>query len=80
MITKTLLTFATCGPCHMLKNKLSKIEGLVYEVKDYSIPDEREIFGKYNINSVPRLVIERDDGSFEIIQGMDDIIKRIKED
>lgn len=79
MKTKTVLTSSTCGPCKMLKNKLLKLEGLVYESKDYGIKEDQEFFKTHNIRSVPRLVIE-EDGKVEIIQGIDDIIKAIQDD
>lgn len=73
---KILATSITCGPCHMLKNKLEKL-GLEVEIKDYTDPDNIEWFKKHQIKSVPRLVIE-DGDSVEIIQGTDDIIERLK--
>jgi hypothetical protein len=61
----------------MLKNKI-KDENLKVEVKDFTISEDVEFFRKHNIKLVPRLVVE-DGDNVEIIQGMDDIIKAIKE-
>jgi len=78
MITKTLLTSKLCGPCMVLKSKLSKLEYLVYDIKDFTIKEDQPFFIKHNIKSVPRLVIE-DGDNVEIIQGSDDIIKAIQD-
>jgi glutaredoxin len=72
-----LLTSPTCGPCHMIKSKI-KTENLNVEIKDFSNVEDIEFFKKHNIKAVPRLVIE-DGDSVEIIQGMDDIMKVIRE-
>jgi hypothetical protein len=76
---KILLTSTTCGPCHVLKNRIKNL-GLEVETKNF--PDETEIFKKYAVKSLPSLLIydEEDDTKFELIQGMDDIIARIKND
>lgn len=76
-MTVTLATSKFCGPCMMLKNKLAA-QNLEVDMKDYSIPEEMEWFKTHGIKSVPRLVIENDDGTIEVIQGMDDIIDAIK--
>jgi glutaredoxin len=73
----TLLTSFQCGPCYTIKNKI-KDENLKVEVKDFTISEDMEFFRKHNIKSVPRLLVE-DGDNVEIIQGMDDIIKAIKE-
>jgi hypothetical protein len=72
-----LTTSAQCGPCHMLKAKI-KMENLKVEVKDFADPINIDFFRKHKIKAVPRLVVE-DGDNVEIIQGMDDIIKAIKE-
>ena len=74
--TVTLATSRICGPCTMLKNKLASLK-LEVDVKDFNIDEDKEFFTKHNIRSVPRLIVESDDG-VEIIQGMDDIIETIK--
>ena len=76
---KILLTSTTCGPCHMLKSKIKNL-GLEVEIKNF--PEETELFKKYAVKAVPRLLIidDDDDTKFELIQGMDDIIARIKND
>jgi len=72
----TLCISPSCGPCSMLKSKLSKL-GLEVEVKDYSLAGDREFFIKHEIRSVPRLVVE-DGENVTIIQGIDEIIKEIE--
>jgi len=77
MIKKTLAVSQSCGPCSMLKSKLKKL-GLEVDIKDFSVDEDKEFFIKHQIKSVPRLVVE-DNGGVTIIQGMDDIIEKIKE-
>lgn len=72
----TLATSAHCGPCHMVKSKIEKM-GLTVEIKDHSDVSTHEWFKKHNIRSVPKLVIE-DGDNVEIIQGVDDILERLK--
>lgn len=72
----TVATSKTCGPCHMLKNKL-EAQKIDVEIKDFSDPENIEWFRKHNIKSVPRLVIE-DGDKVEIIQGVEDIINTLK--
>jgi glutaredoxin len=73
----TLASSKTCGPCHMLKNRLVS-ENLEVEIKDSDNILNIAFFRQHNIKAVPRLVIE-DGDKVEIIQGTDDIIKAIKE-
>jgi len=73
----TLLTSKTCGPCTVVKNKLKALN-IEVDIKDFSIPEDQEIFRKHSIKSVPRLLIE-DGDNVEIIQGIDDIVQRIVE-
>jgi thiol-disulfide isomerase/thioredoxin len=72
-----LLTASFCGPCQLLKSKLLK-EGLLDKVELINMEDNQEPFKKYDIKSVPRLVVETSDTLFEVIQGAEDIIARIK--
>lgn len=74
-MNKILATSKQCGPCHMIKSKIEKL-GLEVEIREHS-PETSEWFSKHKITAVPRLVIE-DGDNVEIIQGMDDIIERIK--
>ncbi len=73
----TLLTSSQCGPCFTIKNKI-EAENLKCDIKDFTDPENIDFFREHNIKSVPRLVVE-DGDNVEIIQGMDDIIKAIKE-
>lgn len=72
-----LLTSATCGPCYTIKSKI-KADNLKVEVLDFTNPSNIDFFRKHNIKSVPRLLVE-DGDNVEIVQGMDEIIKAIKE-
>ena len=78
MSIKTLATSKTCGPCMVLKNKITALN-LEVVVKDFTIEEDKEFFTKHSIRSVPRLVIE-DGDDVEIIQGMDEIIEAIKKE
>ena len=72
-----LLTANFCGPCQLLKSKLEK-ENLLDKVEVINMEDNQELFKKYNVKSVPRLIVENSDILFEVIQGAEDIIARIK--
>ena len=67
---------STCGPCHMLKN-LIKTNNIEVEIKDYTKPEDIPFFKEYAIKAVPRLVII-EDGTYETIQGVSDIIEALK--
>lgn len=75
-VSITLATSNSCGPCSMLKSRLDKM-GLTVENKSYDDIQNIEWFKKHGIRNVPRLVVE-DGDTVEIIEGMDDIIARIK--
>lgn len=71
-----LATASFCGPCQLLKRKISS-EGL--EVETVEMESNTELFKKYNVRAVPRLLVIENDELTESIQGMEDIIKKIKE-
>lgn len=71
-----LATAKFCGPCQILKRKL-KDENL--EVETVEMEENTEVFREYNIRSVPTLVVLQDNEVAEKIQGMSDIIAKIKE-
>lgn len=77
MKQKILLTSLTCGPCYALKNKLKTLN-IQVETKDYTIPEDRELFIKHNIKSVPRLLVI-DGDNIEVVQGTEEIIEAIKD-
>ena len=62
----------------VVKNKLKDLK-LEVDVKDYSDTETHEVFKKYGIKSVPRLVVE-DENGVTVIQGCDDIIAAIKKE
>jgi glutaredoxin len=70
-----LASASWCGPCSVLKSKIAK-EGLNVEIED--MDNNPDFFKKYNIRSVPQLVIFNQE-SFELISGSENIIKYIKE-
>jgi hypothetical protein len=70
-----LATSKTCGLCHMLKSKLKK-ENLESSV--YVYQDDMNFFEKHKIKSLPRLLVFEDDELTEIVQGVDDIISKVK--
>jgi hypothetical protein len=72
-----LATSATCGPCHLLKARLEKLE-LTVEIKNYNDPQNIEWFKKHGIRNVPCLVVETDT-TVELILGVEDIIEKIKQ-
>lgn len=71
-----LATAEFCGPCHLLKRKL-KEENL--EVESIEMERDIETFRKYSVRSVPTLLVLKDEEVLETIQGMNDIISKIKE-
>ena len=72
-----LLTASFCGPCQLLKSKLQE-EGLLDKIESVNMEDNLEIFKKYDVKSVPRLIVETSDTLFEVVQGSENIILRIK--
>jgi thioredoxin-related protein len=71
-----LATAKFCGPCAQLKNKLKTAS---LEVDSMELESNIEFFQKHGIKSVPRLVVlNENDELIETIQGMDDIITKIK--
>lgn len=72
-----VLTSSLCGPCYLLKNRL-KDEGIEADTLDMTDPKNLDFFRKHGIKSVPRLVIE-DGDTVEIVQGIEDIVSKLKE-
>ena len=71
-----LATSKFCGPCHILKRKLQDDK---LEVETIDMEENTDKFRQYGVRSVPRLLVVEDDEVTEVIQGSDDIIKKIKE-
>lgn len=67
-----------CGPCKAVKMRL-KSEDLIdsVEIKDADV--DIAFFKENNIKSVPRLLVMDGDRVVEVVQGSEDIIKRIKQ-
>ncbi len=76
---KLILASASwCGPCKVIKSRLMS-ENLIdrVEVKDADV--DITFFKENNIKAVPRLLVVEDEKVVDIIQGTEDIIKRIKQ-
>lgn len=71
-----LATSSFCGPCHILKRKILD-ENL--KVETVEMESDQSVFKKYSVRSVPRLLVIEDDVLQESVQGIEDIIKKIKE-
>lgn len=77
---KTLITTAQCGPCFMLKSKIKQQE-LEVDIQDaFETPEAMALCKKYGIKTVPTLLVERDDGTFSLVKGSEDIIAEIKKE
>ena len=71
-----LATSSFCGPCHILKRKISDEK---LEVETIEMESDPSLFKKYNVRSVPRLLVIDEDVLQEPVQGIEDIIKKINE-
>jgi glutaredoxin len=71
-----LATSKFCGPCALLKRKLQSDK---LEVETIDMEEDTDKFRQYGVRSVPRLLVVEDDEVTEVIQGNDEIIKKIKE-
>lgn len=71
-----LATSAFCGPCHLLKRKLADEK---LEVETIDMEQNTDKFREYDVRAVPRLIIIEDGIVTARIQGIEDILKKIKE-
>jgi glutaredoxin len=71
-----LATSKFCGPCHLIKRKLQDDN---LEVETIDMEENTDKFRYYGVRSVPRLLIVENEEVTEVIQGSDEIIKKIKE-
>jgi glutaredoxin len=71
-----LATSKFCGPCHLIKRKLQDDN---LEVETIDMEENTDKFRHYGVRSVPRLLIVENEEVTEVIQGSDEIIKKIKE-
>ena len=62
-----------CGPCKMLSSTLQKVEGNDIPIREVDIDTEFDVAAKYNIRSVPTMVmledgaeVKRDSGSIPL--------------
>jgi len=77
MKTLKLATTATCGPCFAIKSKLKSM-GLTVDIMELN-GDNIEFFKKHSVTTVPRLLVFDGETLADTIQGMENIIKKIKE-
>lgn len=63
------------GPDFMLRSKISKA-GL--EVDYLLLQDNKEEYKKYGIRSTPKLLIFDNEGNYDTIVGMEEILKELK--
>ena len=71
-----LATSTFCGPCSLIKRRIQD-ENLQVEI--VNMEEQPEKFKQFGVRSVPRLVVLENNEVVEIIQGSDDIIKKIKQ-
>lgn len=71
-----LATSKFCGPCHLLKRKLGDEK---LEVETIEMEEHMETFRDYGIRGVPTLLVIQDNEPIEKIQGVNDIIAKIKQ-
>lgn len=77
---KLILASASwCGPCQVIKSRL-KAENLTHKVEVKDADVDIAFFKNNNIKSIPRLFVMEDGEVVDIVQGSEDIIKRIKQD
>ncbi len=75
---KLILASASwCGPCKVVKSRLNS-ENLTDKVEMKDADVDIAFFKANNIKSIPRLLVMDGDKVVELIQGIDDIVKRIK--
>lgn len=70
---KKILKFysKTCGPCKVMTNTLSQVEGA--ELREIDINDENSLslMEKYNIRTIPTVIILNEDDSIkEVFKGI----------
>lgn len=70
-----LFLYPNHGPDYMLRSKISKA-GLNV---NYLLPtDHKEEYKKYGIRSTPKLLIFDNEGNYDTIVGMEEILKELK--
>ena len=76
---KLILASASwCSPCRTVKSRIES-ENLHNNVEIKDADEDVTFFKENNIKSIPRLLGMEGDNIKEVIQGVDDIIKRIKQ-
>ena len=66
MVKVFRFTAEWCNPCKMLAKVLEQ-EGI--DIPTIDVDKNKELAAKYGIRSIPAIVIEQDNGSFEVISG-----------
>lgn len=76
---KILATSKTCGPCHMLRSKLTK-SAITVDTRSMSDAENIPWFREKNIKSVPVLIVEDEQGiELDRIFGAEDIFNYLKQ-
>ena len=73
-----LVTATWCGPCKLLKDQLERT-GQLEKIDLVDVDEDREISTKYNIRSVPSLIVFYSDGGHKVYTGTENIVSIIKE-
>lgn len=73
-----LASAAWCGPCKIVKARLES-DKLADKVEIKDADADVAFFKTNNIRAVPRLLVMDGENVVETIQGLEDIIKRVKE-
>ena len=66
MVKVFRFTAEWCNPCKMLAKVLEQ-EGI--DIPTIDVDKNKELAAKYGIRSIPAIVIEQANGSFEVISG-----------
>ena len=72
MVTVKKFSAVWCGPCRALAPVMNEIKGQFSNVKfeDYDVDDYNEEVTKYNVTSVPTIIIEKNGEIVERFTGL----------
>jgi thioredoxin 1 len=72
MVTVKKFSAVWCGPCRALAPVMTEIKGQFSNVKfeDYDVDDYNEEVTKYNVTSVPTIIIEKNGEIVERFTGL----------
>ena len=68
---KEVLKFSAnwCGPCQMLSKTIKEIPDIAIPIKEIDIDEELDLAAKYNIRSVPTLVMLENGSEVKRVSG-----------